>query len=400
MKKKILRYCSLLLVMCLGIILTIAFDIYINDDQANFEINDNGQTFGSSILSETEAAIHPDLILALGVDGTEGYVLKEDLFGTGPITRPNNPEEALIYMEQMDALIAEQSARAELEGISYYDMYLYYIPLYASDGRTVIGEFGVSMPAVIPGEIITTEMELNLNNSIYTSINDACDNNDCFINLYRGDIIFRDDTIKNGAQNLTGQVRYETSYESNDIDDYYNACFLMHFSRDRIIFNDHYLEKGISNLNEVVIYETLGELDNLNYMSCFSNCFCDEICFNDYYNNVLNSNPPSKPHCIGFGMTHSGSRVQWVDFNESIHVFQRVDRWTCDRSNCSWYTDVQLDTDQSHNFVHLRDLGHVSGTATHRWNDSCNQCGRNRTRTLQCLGPPCFSPMTSPTESD
>lgn len=134
-------------VVCLGVLFTLALDSYTSDADVSpdFDVNDNGQTYGSAILSEYEAAIFPDLILAEGIDGTEGFVLKEDLEGTGPLDKPRNPEEAMIYMQLLDDLIAETEARAALHNLESHEIYLYYIPLYASDGVTVIGEFGISI---------------------------------------------------------------------------------------------------------------------------------------------------------------------------------------------------------------------------------------------------------------
>ncbi|MCP1186442.1 hypothetical protein [Paenibacillus sp. 1781tsa1] len=81
--------------------------------------NKNGQTYGSAIYA-TSLETKPDLILAIGVDGTEGYLLKKDMEGE----LPNTPEEA----------IAMQNNRSP-DG---YD-----IPLYDKDGETVIGVFHV-----------------------------------------------------------------------------------------------------------------------------------------------------------------------------------------------------------------------------------------------------------------
>ncbi|WP_414853607.1 peptidase M56 BlaR1 [Brevibacillus sp. IT-7CA2] len=81
--------------------------------------NENGQTYGSA----TDAAspdTEPELISAIGVDGTTGYVLKKDLDGE----RPKSPEEA----------IAIQNSRSP----GGRD-----IPLYDVDGKTVIGVFHV-----------------------------------------------------------------------------------------------------------------------------------------------------------------------------------------------------------------------------------------------------------------
>lgn len=81
--------------------------------------NKNGQTYGYAAYA-TSPETEPDLILATGVDGTEGYVLKKDVDGE----QPKTPEEA----------IAIQNSRSP-DG---WD-----IPLYDKDGETVIGVFHV-----------------------------------------------------------------------------------------------------------------------------------------------------------------------------------------------------------------------------------------------------------------
>jgi len=103
-----------------------------DDDLPAFPVNAFGQTYGSGGFG----AQSPDLILATGIDGIVGYVLRSDLDGeTGPVIRPNNPDEAALYMEKLEELAAEARARGE--------WFVYTIPLYASDGRTVIGEFAI-----------------------------------------------------------------------------------------------------------------------------------------------------------------------------------------------------------------------------------------------------------------
>lgn len=85
-----------------------------------YEKNANGETYGYAIQSET-IGYEPDLIAATGTNGEDGYVRGTDL--DGPV--PSSPEEA----------IAMQSPNGR------------YIPLYESDGKTVIGEFYISPPA-------------------------------------------------------------------------------------------------------------------------------------------------------------------------------------------------------------------------------------------------------------
>lgn len=85
----------------------------------NYPENKNGQTYGSA-ADATYSGTEPELISAMGVDGTKGYVLKKDIDGE----QPKSPEEA----------IAIQNSRSP----GGRD-----IPLYDVDGETVIGVFHV-----------------------------------------------------------------------------------------------------------------------------------------------------------------------------------------------------------------------------------------------------------------
>jgi hypothetical protein len=84
----------------------------------DYKFNKNGQTYGSSMLASTKG-YEPDLISAIGEDGTEGYVYAIDLNGTIPKT----PEEAIKLTAQ----------RADSRMIS----------LYKNDGKTIIGTFKI-----------------------------------------------------------------------------------------------------------------------------------------------------------------------------------------------------------------------------------------------------------------
>lgn len=83
-----------------------------------YPVNENGQTYGAAPLARTPDE-EPDLISAMGTSGEEGYVLKTDLDGF----QPQTPEEAIKW----------QNERPDF----------WMIPLYKSDGETVIGEFKV-----------------------------------------------------------------------------------------------------------------------------------------------------------------------------------------------------------------------------------------------------------------
>jgi len=102
-----------------------------------FPVNQNGETYGSN-SEVTVAAQGPDLILAAGIDGTVGYMKLKDLNKD----QPNNPEEAVAYMERMK------------NGPTYSD-----IPLYAADGETVVGKFRIFNPASKGGQEISAKQK-------------------------------------------------------------------------------------------------------------------------------------------------------------------------------------------------------------------------------------------------
>ena len=112
-------------------------DQSIQNLKAAHGVNQNGETYGSG-ADNTFGNKGPDLILAEGVDGTVGYIKLKDLNKD----QPNNPQEAVIYMEKMK------------NGPTYSD-----IPLYATDGETVVGKFQIFNPASKGGQEISAKQE-------------------------------------------------------------------------------------------------------------------------------------------------------------------------------------------------------------------------------------------------
>ena len=96
-----------------------------------YPVNKNGQTFGNMAFVGPYNPVRPDLIACIGIDGTEGYCYQTDLNGV----QPNNPDEAMEYMNRLVQRYEEMRRNG--------DMYVRVIPLYAEDGVTVIGEFGI-----------------------------------------------------------------------------------------------------------------------------------------------------------------------------------------------------------------------------------------------------------------
>lgn len=91
------------------------------DSPDSFRVNDHGQTYGSALGANTE----PDLVEAIGDGGVQGYVESDDLL---PQYTPRSPDEAIAFMK---------TDRSGLE---------VKIPLYASDGTTVLGTFTIGPP--------------------------------------------------------------------------------------------------------------------------------------------------------------------------------------------------------------------------------------------------------------
>lgn len=103
-----------------------AFSLHYGAAQAGvfhaFPKNQYGQTYGSE-LNATTPDTEPDLIAATGVGGVNGYLKRTDL---EPDPFPKTPQDAI-------ELTKKNLARGE-----------YQIPLYAVDGKTIIGAFKIS----------------------------------------------------------------------------------------------------------------------------------------------------------------------------------------------------------------------------------------------------------------
>ena len=125
-----------MLVMGIAVGSAFAVDVWIKKAPPEYKTNESGQTYGNvDPFVEPAAQATPDLIAAIGLDGIEGYVYAYDLDGE----QPNNPDEAAVYMENLEKEI--QNAKD-----AGWD-HLRYIPLYKEDGKTVVGQFGISYPS-------------------------------------------------------------------------------------------------------------------------------------------------------------------------------------------------------------------------------------------------------------
>lgn len=99
---------------------------------SSIEVNENGQTYGKDSHANISGE-EPDLIYAEALDGTRGYVYASDLNAD----RANTPDELLVlnakYQEIWNNAPAGEVVIAR------------FIPLYESDGITIIGEFPITI---------------------------------------------------------------------------------------------------------------------------------------------------------------------------------------------------------------------------------------------------------------
>jgi hypothetical protein len=90
---------------------------YVRTETSEWGVNANGQTFGVQRDGKS-----PDLIAVVTADGKQGYAYVKDLDGRWPV--PTSPADALAQQETN-------------EGRSWS------VPVYESDGETIIGEYTI-----------------------------------------------------------------------------------------------------------------------------------------------------------------------------------------------------------------------------------------------------------------
>ena len=93
-----------------------------NSGQPSWPSNAEGQTYGS-LLGHNGSAAEPVLVQAIATNGQSGYVYSAQL----NTSAPSSPAQA----------VAQQQA----------DKAQQFIPVYAQDGTTVIGQFAVTEPS-------------------------------------------------------------------------------------------------------------------------------------------------------------------------------------------------------------------------------------------------------------
>ena len=100
----------------------------------NYIIKSNSRAIDELVVQQID--VSPDLILAIGTNGKTGYVKSADL----NMSNITTPDQAVAFASYVEAQMAAQSQSPPT------------IPLYESDGVTVIGEFELSYPDEIISE--------------------------------------------------------------------------------------------------------------------------------------------------------------------------------------------------------------------------------------------------------
>ncbi|MDR3240520.1 MAG: hypothetical protein LBT44_10635 [Clostridiales bacterium] len=148
MKRRLPRLRVLVFVFACGMALFLGIPSAVSayNTAKQLPVNQNGQTYGSGYVEDPSNPVVPDLVLAIGKDDVHGevhgYISNAEIDNYfGP--RPNTLEEAAAYSKRVEEELTELAEDALARG----DEYIYYVPLYESDGETVIGRFGLGHPA-------------------------------------------------------------------------------------------------------------------------------------------------------------------------------------------------------------------------------------------------------------
>lgn len=104
---------------------------YVSTEVTEWGVNANGDTFGVENENGT-----PDLIAVIATNGRSGYAFADDLEAAGG-PPPTSPEDALVQQQ-------------ERLGMTFS------VPVYESDGETVIGEFVIGDQSVAEDDEATT----------------------------------------------------------------------------------------------------------------------------------------------------------------------------------------------------------------------------------------------------
>jgi hypothetical protein len=133
MKRKIFGLCfgTLVLSMIIAFYCGISGKFDVNAAE-EYKTNKDGLTYGSSMYSSSPES-EPDLILAETLDGKEGYIYKEDL-NYGQVDSP----EKLLSLDKQNQKIWDNAPAGEVVVAKY-------IPVYKLDGKTIIGEFPITI---------------------------------------------------------------------------------------------------------------------------------------------------------------------------------------------------------------------------------------------------------------
>lgn len=130
----------IMITLCCLVVCTLVLSGFADSRDANnrfdpshiYEVNQAGQTYGSAMYAASPEK-EPDLVLAEGLDGTQGYVYSSDLNAD----MVDSPEEALLLIKKYKEMW-ENAPVGEV-------VVARYIPLYDSDGKTIIGDFPITI---------------------------------------------------------------------------------------------------------------------------------------------------------------------------------------------------------------------------------------------------------------
>lgn len=214
-----------------------------NANLYRYQKNASGETYGNNLQAK-RLGYEAELVLAVGEDGTTGYVRTSDLNGE----TPSSPEEAYTLQE-------ERIEKGDTER---------YIPLYKNDGETIIGRFKVDFnPEEKTDTGITFRSRIPSDGYSYSETYGAIDTPGYSYYVFNG--------IKNATLGVRGKTRIETQNKAaapisymgvkvrifrekdgaivRETDWYYNSTATPYFEKDAYygtVSGNHFYSNGLT----------------------------------------------------------------------------------------------------------------------------------------------------------
>ncbi len=139
-------------------------DIINEDTSKYFPVNSKGKTYGSgSVKDENGIIVYPDLIAALGINGTVGYITKAGFYGYGgddPLKYISGLRAELVMDEELEAYREQyKDSRDDYRELRFIRISSE-LPMYDSEGELLDDVFCSGVGVYILGESLESEIKV------------------------------------------------------------------------------------------------------------------------------------------------------------------------------------------------------------------------------------------------